>query len=112
MKEEGSNFLHIMNNLILILFMVESIQYISFCVSKQKTHSYHFGASKVTQSNVQIIGTTNVKLHNQICKNMINFLAEFIFKAGPKSGSKILYYVNNDLLLPQFRPGSNDSKNH
>ena len=26
-------------------------------------------------------------------------------------GSEILYLADNDLLLPQFRPGSNDSKN-
>ena len=28
------------------------------------------------------------------------------------AGSKISYFVDNDLLLPQLRHGSNDSKNH
>ena len=27
------------------------------------------------------------------------------------AGSKVLYFGNNDLSLPQFRPGGNDSKN-
>ena len=27
------------------------------------------------------------------------------------AGSKILYFGNNDLSLPQFKPGGNDSKN-
>ena len=27
-------------------------------------------------------------------------------------GSEISYFGNIDLLLPQFRPGGNDSKNH
>ena len=28
------------------------------------------------------------------------------------SGSEISYFGNNNLSLPQFRPGGNDSKNH
>ena len=28
-----------------------------------------------------------------------------------ESGSKISHFGNNDLLLPQFRPDGNDSKN-
>lgn len=75
MHEESSNILNIMNNLILILCIVEGIQDISFCILKQKNSDpYHSDAPKVTQSNVQVMGTTNVKLHNQICKSMIKFL--------------------------------------
>ena len=30
----------------------------------------------------------------------------------PYKGSEISYFGNNDISLPQFRPGSNNSKNH
>ena len=37
------------------------------------------------------------------------WLVIWISLSGP--GSEILYFGNNDLSLPQFRPGGNDGKN-
>ena len=34
-----------------------------------------------------------------------------IEKAKPATGSEISYFGDNDLSLPQFRSGDNDSKN-